>query len=235
MDRVTRVCFLVTALLIVTAANAPAFAQAGDSNCGSIRNAYGPYDYRTDRDKLPIVETFHFKPETEALLVGEGNTFPGSELDYVLRAFPNHHRALVAMMRLGEKLKSPKPYMAHYTVECYFIRALRFRQDDVIVRMIYAKFLANNAREDEAKQQLEQASSLASEDAFSHYNIGLIYFELKDYDHALMEAHRASELGFPRPDLQNELKAAGKWKDPEKRPPTAEPKAADSGDAERAP
>jgi tetratricopeptide (TPR) repeat protein len=207
----------VLVLLFSIAAYAPAFAQSNDSSCGPIQNAYGPFDYRTDRDKLPVVEIYHFKPETEALLRGEKGEFPGNELDYVLRAFPNHHRALIAMTRLGEMLKSAKPYGARYSIDCYFERALRFRPDDAIVRMLYAKFLVKNARESEAQQQLERVSVLAGEDAFTHYNLGLIYFDMKNYDKALVQAHRASELGFPRPDLQDELKAAGKWKDPEQK------------------
>lgn len=32
-----------------------AFAQSGSAACGPLENGYGPYDFRTDRDKLPIV------------------------------------------------------------------------------------------------------------------------------------------------------------------------------------
>jgi hypothetical protein len=54
------------------------------------------------------------------------------------------------------------------------------------------------------------------------------------YDRALIQAHKASELGFPGPDLQDELKAAGKWKDPEQKPAmAAEPKPLSLGDAGR--
>lgn len=218
MDRVTQAWFVVAALLIAMAASATARAQSGDSSCGPIQNAYGPYDYRTDRDKLPIVELFHFKPEVEGLVRGEGGTAVGSELDYVLRAFPNHHRALIAMTRLGEKLKSAKPYGARYTVDCWYDRALRFRADDVVVRMLYAKYLVKNGREADAVQQLDRVAVLAKDNAFTHFNLGLIYFDMKLYDKALVQAHSASELGFPRADLQDQLKAAGKWQEPERKP-----------------
>ena len=225
MNRVIRAEWWMVVLLMATAMCAPAWAQSGDSNCGPIQNPYGPYDYRTDRDKLPIVELFHFKPEAEALIRGEGGTAVGSELDYVLRAFPNHHRALLSMTKLGEKLKSAKPYGAHYSVDCYYERAVRFRGDDVVVRMLYAKFLVKNGREPEAVQHLDRVAVLAGDNAFTHFNLGLIYVDMKLYDKALVEAQRASELGFPRTDLQDQLKAVGKWQEPVRKSDAAsEPK-----------
>ena len=110
-----------------------ASAQQFASGCGPIENAYGPYDYRTDRDKLPIVEGAHFTPEVEALVRGRTGLV-GGDIDYTLRAFPNHHRALVSMMKLGERMKAPQVPGAHYSVECYFDRALRFKPNDTACR-----------------------------------------------------------------------------------------------------
>jgi len=115
------------------------------------------------------------------------------------------------MMRYGEKMKSPNPSGTRYSVECYFDRALRFRPDDTIVRMIYATFLAKFARAPEAVRQLEQASASAGDNAFSHYNIGLIYFDLKQYEKALAQAHKTIALGFVQTALRDQLKSVGKW------------------------
>ena len=172
------VCQLAGLLITIFAA-VPAHAQSGNSACGSLTNGYGPYDYRTDKPKLGIVEQYHFTPAVEALIRGSTNVLPGADLDYTLRAIPNHHRALMSMMRYGEKMKSPHPQGTHYSVECYFDRAVQFRPDDTIVRMLYATFLSKNARTPEAIRQLESATVLAADNAFSHYNIGLIYFNLK--------------------------------------------------------
>ena len=207
---------LLIGLLFAVLGATPVYAQSGDSACGSLSQGagYGPFDYRTDKPKLGIVEQFHFTPVVEALIRGSTSTLPGADLDYTLRAIPNHHRALMAVVRYGEKMKSPKPSGTGYSVECYFDRALRFRPDDKIVRMIYATFLSKNARTPEAIQQLEQAAASAADNAFSHYNIGLVYFDLKDYDKALAQAHKALALGFPRTDLRDQLRSVGKWSEP---------------------
>ena len=194
----------------------PSAADVNDYVCGSLENAYGPYDYRADKDKLGIVETFHFTPNVRNLVSAQSAAAVGGDLDYVLRAFPNHHLALMAMVRLAEKEKLAKPLGAKYGVECYFQRAMRFRNDDATVKVLYASYLAKNGRRVEALSLLDQADRLDGDNAIIIYNTGLIYFELREYDKSLIYAHRAYGLGFPLPGLRNKLKRAGKWKDARK-------------------
>jgi tetratricopeptide (TPR) repeat protein len=101
-----------------------------------------------------------------------------------------------------------------YTVECYLDRAIRMAPDDVIVRILYAQFLASKSRIGEADAQLQTAAKLAGDDGFTHYNIGLAYLEMKQYDRALAQAHKALALGMTRVALKNALIAAGKWVEP---------------------
>ena len=215
-DLERRLCVLFLGVLIAAFGTAPTWAQPAGSACGSLSQmgGYGPYDYRTDKPKLGIVEGAHFTPAVEALVRGNTSALPGGDLDYTLRAIPNHHRALMAMMRYGEKMKSSQPQGTRYSVECYFDRALRFRPDDTIVRMIYATLLAKYARAPEAIQQLEQATASAGDNAFSHYNIGLIYFDLKQHKKALAQAHKAIALGFVQTALREQLQSVGKWTEP---------------------
>ena len=53
------------------------------------------------------------------------------------------------------------------------------------------------------------------------------------YDKALVQAHRAIELGFPRTELADGLRQAGAWKDPVEQsaddPPTPMPASAPQG------
>lgn len=207
------------ALVVCVPAAAPALAQAG-IGCGPLYapGQYGPYDYRTDRDKLPIVLGAHFTPEVEALIRGKTSARPGGDIDYTLRAIPNNHRALIAMMRLGEKEKTPQPSGSRYSVQCWFERAITFRPDDAVVRMIYSSFLGKQGRLPEANAQLELATVHAKDNAFTHYNIGLHYFDLKNYDKALAQAHKAIALGFSQTALRDQLHQLGKWSDP---PPDA--------------
>lgn len=192
-----------------------ALAQTGAASCGNLNyGGEGIFDYRTHRDMAAKTETFHFTPEVEALIRGKTTEYLAGDIDFMLMHYPNHHRALIAMMRYAEKLKSPQPRGAQYPVECYFDRALRFQPDDNVVRMLYAGFLGKNTRINDAMRQLELVTNSAGENPFTHYSAGLIYMEMKQYDKALASAHRAIDLGFPRRELMEQLKAAGRWSEP---------------------
>lgn len=186
----------------------------GAEICGSLNNAYGPFDYRSDKDKLPIVEGAHFTLEVETLKAGKSGSL-GGDIDYTLRAFPNHPRALLAMVRLGDKLKVERVPGAHYTVACFLDRAVRFRPDDATVRMIFGTYLAKRKKNELALEHLEVAEKNAIDNANVHYNLGLVYFDLGKYDQALRHAHAAYKLGFDLPGLRTKLEKAGKWKEPE--------------------
>lgn len=222
---------VVAGVAILTLGQLSAFAQTSDLACGSLQNHYGPYDFRTDKIRLPIVDSAHFTPAVEALIRGStSSSGPGADLNYTLTAFPNHHRALISVMNYGEKLKPRQPKDLPMSVECYFIRALRFRPDDTVARLIYATFLAKNKRESEANQHLETASKTAADNAFTYYNIGLIYYDMKNYDQALVQAQKAYSLGFNAPNLRDQLKSVGKWKESEDKPGGSEGKPTDVDD-----
>ncbi len=205
---------LVVSLAVALAQAVPAAAQTFTA-CGDLRNGYGPFDYRKDKDKLPIVDSNHFTVRVENLIGGVTGSI-GGDLDYTLRAFPNHHRALITMVRHGERLKSIKPPGANYTIECYFDRALRLAPDDAVSRMLFARYLHSLGRTAEAVSQLERTADGAGDNGFTHYNVGLIYMELGQPERALSQAHKAAALGFERPELRQQLEKAGKWQDPTK-------------------
>jgi tetratricopeptide (TPR) repeat protein len=200
-------------LLFCTACSAASSVYAAE-NCGDLANGYGPFDYRTQKAQLKIVEDFHFDSGVEQLRQGRSGTVAG-DIDYVLRASPNHHRALMAMERLSLKSGVERLPHANYTVTCYFDRAVRFRPDDATVRMLYAHYLAKRGKPAEAVAQLQEAEKLSAENGNLQYNMGLAYLDLKDYDKALAHAHRAYQLGFPLPGLRTRLEKAGKWRDPQ--------------------
>ena len=204
-------CVLSIALLSVSAV---AMSQTDASSCGGSRTrGSGQFDYRTDRDKLPIVEAFHFTPEIETLIRGKTASI-GADIDYTLNVFPNHHRALVAMAKLAARNKTVQPDGARLTIECYFDRAVRWFPTDTVARLLYADYLVKANRSADAQAQLARVALLADDNAFTHYNLGLLYLELKNYDKALVEAHAAQGLGLAKTELRDALKKAGKWRDP---------------------
>lgn len=188
-------------------------AQAA-SACGSLANHYGPFDYRkATKGQLGIVEEAHFTPLIENLIKGRDNPF-GDDIAYTLRVFPNHHRALLTIQKLAEREKTDTPSYARLSVACYFERAIRFQPDDIIVRMLFASYLIKKTRYDEATQQLDETIRLAGDNPFSNFNVGLVFLEMKNYERALAQAHRAAALGFTRTELKDRLVSAGKWVEP---------------------
>ncbi|TXL65961.1 tetratricopeptide repeat protein [Zeimonas arvi] len=184
--------------------------------CGSIENAFGPFDYRTSPlQRKRLVERHHFTPKVESLRAGETGSV-GGDLDYTLRAFPNHPRALLAMVRLGERERTSQVRGANYPVECYFDRAIRFQPDDPQVRVLYAYYLTRNKRPGEARRQLEAAESTSPTDPQVIYNLGLAYLDLNEYDRALAYAHKAYDAGITFPGLRERLKRANKWQEARK-------------------
>jgi tetratricopeptide (TPR) repeat protein len=182
--------------------------------CGELKNGFGPFDYRTaspeDKD---VVERRHFTLRVEHLAQGQTVTHPGGDIEYTLRVFPNHPRALFAMVRLGEKENRDKPIGSPYTISCWFDRAIRFTPNDGSVRLVFGIYLSRKGKTNEAIEQLQAAGKLGGDSANVHYNLGLAYFDLKEYEKSFEHAHAAYELGFPLAGLRNKLKQVGKWRD----------------------
>lgn len=202
---------LRTALIVAVTAM-PVAAQARELTglCGALENAYGPFDYRTSPpDQRRLVENAHFTPAVETLRKGKTGAI-GGDIDYTLRVFPNHPRALYAMTRLAERTGMSTPPGALYPVECYYDRAVRFQPDDARVRVLYGIFLIQRKLTSEARIQLERAEANAGDDNQVLYNLGLAYFELKDYKRAMEFADRAYAAGASLPGLRNKLQQVGK-------------------------
>lgn len=208
-----RNCTAQSALAIAIVV-APISAVAGEIDCGSLKNHFGPFDYRSaSPEQRRLVEGTHFTPKVESLAGGNTTISAGGDMAYTLNVFPNHHRALMALIKLSEKEKTDKPRDMGYTVACRFERAERFRPDDATVKMLHGIYLMRKGKMQAAAEKLEEANSLAGENANILYNLGLAYFDLKQYDKALASAHAAYALGFPLPGLRDKLKRAGKWTD----------------------
>lgn len=200
--------------LALACIEAMAQEKAAPGDCGNpFVNSYGPFDYRTaTAEQRKLVESFHFSGDVESLRAGLTGPI-GGDIDYTLRAFPNHPRALNAMVRLGARERALTPRGARYTVECYIERARAFTPDDLAVRQIRGVYLSSIRRYDDAIAELQAVLEIQPENANAQYNLGLAYLEKKDYDKALVHAKRASALGFPLEGLKRRLKAAGKWVD----------------------
>ena len=200
----------ITILLLVISTN----LQAAKTFCGELDawDQFGPFDYRTaSKDTLEVVESQHFTENIRNLIRGE-DAFLGDDISYTLVRFPNHYPALQAIVKLSLREKDVRPLSAHYSVECFFDRAMRFRPGDGIVRMLYGSYLLKlKGRSEDAFEQYLEAVRLQPENANINYNLGLLLLKRKNYEESVVYAKKAYELGFPLPGLKNKLKRAGKW------------------------
>lgn len=206
-----------------------ASVAAGESGCLALPHGFGPFDYRNPRpDQIRMVEGAHFFANVENLREGTVHpnrgyiVLPGDEIDYTLRAYPNHHRALLAASRLAIRDKTERPKGFKTTIDCYFKLAMEFKADDSMVPLIYGIHLSKTGRMEQAIEYFDRAKALGDDSANLHYNLGLAYFQAKRYPEALESAHKAYAAGFPLAGLKNMLVLSGQWKDPVPVPPSDE-------------
>jgi tetratricopeptide (TPR) repeat protein len=209
------VCRSAFATLVAWHVSGPAVAQeSGQSfvECGDpFTNAFGPFDYTDPRNwaeytKIPIVVSAHFTADVEALRRGVTGTVLG-EIDYTLRAIPNHHRALNSVVRYElEKGGIPPNYRS---VECWFDRALQFKPDDGMVWLIYGNYQTRKSAFDDALESYNRAKGLMPDNAEVDYNLGLLYLKLGQYEKALEHANAAYSRGYPLEGLKRRLAEKG--------------------------
>jgi len=214
------------ATLLATLLTMPLAASA-QQGCGSLNNAFGPYDYNDPANHIPfsggkdshvsIVEGAHLN---SFLTLTHTDFDTMGSIDYTLRAIPNNPRALYLLIRFNRKLNGrlPKPPRVvadstswPATPECYFERAIRFAPRDPIVRQLLGVYLQWNGKFQEALNAYKQATDLGLKSAELYHNIGLAYFELKQYAEAKENARKAYELGYPTAGLRNKLISVGQW------------------------
>ena len=211
MNRINKcvagIVLLTTAFIAQAAGICPPAIKAGPGHF--------PLDYNDPENKgriLYLVEMAHFTPQVEQLTRGSTSSV-GGDLAYVLNAYPNHPRALNSMTRLAEKEKLPQPPGAAYSIDCYFERAINFAPSDPIPSLLYGNYLTFNTQYDAALEKYKQAEKIDPQNPNVLYNMGLLYFKMKQYDDSLAYAKKAYAAGFPLPGLRQQLESSGHWKD----------------------
>jgi tetratricopeptide (TPR) repeat protein len=211
--RAGRVAFFLAPALLVAAAGAFAAGPAAVGECGDpFSNGVGPFDYnngeeRTNPAKIPIVEKHHFNRQVESLTAGQSSEFIMSDLDYTLRAVPNHHRALNAVARYDLREKGIPPRW--HSAQCWFDRATLFRPDDGQVWLVYANWMARKNRNEDALEAYGRAKALLPNSAEVDYNMGLLYFNMGDFEKSLASAKAAYAGNYPLPGLRRKLAERG--------------------------
>lgn len=195
-------------------------AAGDDENfCGPLDNAFGPFDYINPAHRaanygrnLSMVERFHFTRDVETLRRGNTSVHPGDDIDYTLRAWPNHHRALVSMGSLVKRHFPKRAPGLEMTADCYFDRAIRMSPNDAMAYALYATFHAWMKRKQLTIASAERAYEIGPDNKNVNYSIGVAYADIGENDKALFHARKAAELGHNATGLKNRLRKLGVWK-----------------------
>ena len=185
--------------------------------CRGGRENFGPYDY-LQRHKLTaelgIVERYHFGPQVEQLIggmrTGEAQSVP-SDINYTLRAWPNHHRALNSIIQYQLIKLGGKKSLRFPSAECYLQRAIKFSPEDSITRMLYANLLQRTGHKKLALGQYEKALTIQPKGIQIKYNLALLLVDLKKYFFDDTDTTEIYTKGFPLPGLKDKLRKAGYW------------------------
>lgn len=173
---------------------------------------YDNYNDPAARVLLHTVEINHFTPEVEELRKGLTAPLP-RDIAFVLRAFPNHYRALYAMAMW--QLQPDHPVDAEnniWTADCYFMRAAAFVPDDWKVHYVYAIYLHKAGRLSEAQKQYDLAEADGASGADYFYNRGLFEVDAGHLDKAEAYASKAYALGVPAIGLRVKIAQARRSK-----------------------
>lgn len=170
-------------------------------------DSFGPYDYTNPshvNDHLGMVERFHFTSDVEQLIRGKSGTVYG-DLAYTIRAFPNHHRALYALVQyqLKDSGKVGVP------PECWLERSLVFSPGDKVLYSIFGIYLYKLQRYELAIEKYAQAENLPGDNSEIHYNMGLLYIKMNDLPKAQEYAEKAYAAGYPLEGLRRQLGSKG--------------------------
>jgi tetratricopeptide (TPR) repeat protein len=186
--------------------------------CVGNPKGYGPYDY-SKRHLIPaknlnIVEEYHFTPNVENLISGSSSGTPYGDLDYTLRAWPNHHRALLSLIRYQleviKKIRKDKSIKIH--PECYLQRAIHFSPEDPMPYSLYGYYLSKVGQDKNAEKFYKKALELSPNNPKIEYSYALLLIDLKRTSEAVEIAKKAYLHGRPPEGLKNRLKKIGAWK-----------------------
>lgn len=188
--------------------NLPALAQTGD------RDYYAP---RTNNEQVTLlknVEDYHLGPGQEKMAK---RFYPSAqqEFEFILRYFPNHPKALSLLSDLCWQWP-----VRTCNADAWFEKAIKRNPDVSHTYLVYGIHLHRKKQLKEAVQAYRRALELAPDSMNTHYNLGLAYTDLQQYDLANQHAQTSYQLGAFTPGLRNRLEKVGKWNPTISAPPS---------------
>ncbi len=154
---------------------------------------------------LNAVERHHL-PQAREKAQWENPSYAWGDVNFILRHFPNHPDAL--MLAIDLSLKSGDMRQAKELFE----KAVFFDPEQAAPWVIYGLFYHRHGQLGEAIKRYQEALKRDANLAEAHYNLGLAYFKLKQYEAANQAAQKAYALGYPLPGLRRQLERADEWR-----------------------
>lgn len=186
-------------VLLVAISARPVLAQHG-------QDYYAAGLQPTTKELLGNVEKYHLQKAEDSLRSGR-YAYSWDDTDFILRAFPNHPRGLRLISEICIRWRDQR-----CAAERYFDKAVALNPSSAETYLIYGVYLQKAGHPRDAIKRYQQAIELDPGSANAHYNLGLTYFQLKDFERANQHAQTAYRLGFPLEGLRRNLKQAGAWK-----------------------
>jgi tetratricopeptide (TPR) repeat protein len=206
-------CYIAALFMLMSGLNICLAKEFNNNTCdldslSHMANTRNDFNNPAHKEKITRVVSAHFTPEVAALIRGESTSDLHADIYYTLRSIPNHYSALTSVEKLErrDKLREGDLYQTrYYSAACYFKRAIFLHPKDSILFQLLAIHLHKIKDYDAALEAYKQALNLTPGNIEVHYNIGLLYVEMKDYTQGKFHADKAYKAGFPLPGLRNKL------------------------------
>ena len=218
-----RLGVLLILMLIQQMLGLPALAQQRNLSQGNL-DYYAPRAEGNESQLFNNVIGHHLAPGREQMQRGE---YVGAlaHFEFILRYYPNHPQTLAYLSELCLKWKSP---ICDGAADMWFPKAIAINPGAAQSYVVQALHLHRKNKLDDAVKSYQRAVELAPNSINAHYNLGLAYSDLKQYDQANLHAQKSYALGVTLPGLRARLEKVGKWNSnvslPESEPkPAAEP------------
>ena len=168
---------------------------------------YAPRPTQAERQLFNNVQGHHLAPGRAAMEKGE---FPPAleHFEFILGYYPNHPQALFALSELCLKWKHPT---CDLKAEQWLQKAIERNPEAAQSYVVQAMHLHRKNKLDAAVKVYKRAIELAPNSVNAHYNLGLAYADLKQYDLANLHAQKSLALGANLPGLRARLEKVGKW------------------------
>jgi tetratricopeptide (TPR) repeat protein len=131
-----------------------------------------------------------------------------SDLEFILRYFPNHPQALAMMADICDvQWKDPR-----CDTNGWFQKAIERNPGAAQTWLVYGIHLQYINQPSAAIDSYKKSIELNPSSANAHYNLGLAYFDNRQFELANRQAQLAALLGMSLPGLRDKLTRTGKWK-----------------------